>query len=87
MSELITYNQYRFNKRFLKLRTQYYIYETRELLARHKLLMAFIICLLVPGIENLRAVGMPFYVIIAPTVSLKMKLLCLTIGLGNPPEK
>lgn len=44
--------------------------------------MAFIISLLVPGIENLRAVGMPFYVIIAPTVSLKMKLLCLTIGLS-----
>jgi hypothetical protein len=77
MSELISDNLRLFNKDFLKFRKTYYINETKELLARHKLLSAFIICLLAPGIQNIQAIGVPFYTIIEPSSSLGIKLLFL----------
>lgn len=49
MLELTQLNKNYFNHQFLKFRTQYYFNETKELIARHKLLTAFIICLLAPG--------------------------------------
>ena len=77
MSELISDNLRLFNKDFLKFRKTYYINETKELLARHKLLTAFIICLLAPGIQNIQAIGVPFYTMIEPSSSLGIKLLFL----------
>lgn len=77
MPELINDNSYLFNKDFLKFRKKYYIHETNELLARHKLLTAFIICLLAPGMQHIQAIGMPFYAMIAPGFSLGIKLLFL----------
>lgn len=66
-----------FNSQFLKFRIRHYFNETRELLARHKLLIAFIICLLIPEVNNIQAIGIPFYSIIAPENTLKMKLIYL----------
>lgn len=77
MPKLIKDNQPQFNKDFLKFRKQYYFNETKELLARHKLLTAFIICLLAPGIKSIQAIGVPFYAIIEPSSSLSVKLLFL----------
>lgn len=77
MPELISDNLRLFNKDFLKFRKTYYINETKELLARHKLLTAFIICLLAPGIQNIKAIGVPFYTLIEPSSSLGTKLLFL----------
>lgn len=64
-----------FNHHFFKFRIRYYFNETKELLARHKLLMAFIICLFAPGVKNIQAIGIPFYSIIDPEISLNIKLM------------
>jgi len=77
MPELISDNHQQFNKDFLKFRKKYYFNETKELLARHKLLTAFIICLLAPGIKSIQAIGVPFYAMIEPSSSLSVKLLFL----------
>lgn len=77
MPELINDNHQLFNKDFLKFRKKYYFNETKELLARHKLLTAFIICLLAPGIKNIQAIGVPFYAMIEPSSSFGIKLLFL----------
>lgn len=66
-----------FNRQFLEFRTRYYFNETRELLARHKLLTAFIICLFAPGVKSIQAIGIPFYALVDPTASLKIKLMYL----------
>jgi hypothetical protein len=66
-----------FNHQFLKFRIQYYFKETKELLARHKLLIAFIICLLAPGIKNFQAIGIPFYALIDPAITFKAKSIYL----------
>jgi hypothetical protein len=78
MSELTTYNLSLFNKQLLKFRIKYYFKETGELVLRHKLLMAFLFCLLAPGIEKIHLIGVPFFVIVAPGISLGIKLLSLT---------
>lgn len=78
MSELTTYNVSLFNKQLLKFRIRYYFKETGELVLRHKLLMAFLFCLLAPGIEKIHIIGVPFFVIVAPGISLGIKLLSLT---------
>ncbi|CAM2791643.1 hypothetical protein [Legionella worsleiensis] len=67
-----------FNSQFLKFRSQYYISETRELIARHKLLAAFTICLLIPELNHIQVIGIPFYNLIAPSVALKVKLIYLS---------
>ncbi|WP_133130206.1 hypothetical protein [Legionella yabuuchiae] len=77
MPELINDSYQKFNKDFLKFRKKYYFNETKELLARHKLLTAFIICLLAPGIKSIQAIGVPFYTMIEPSSSLSVKLLFL----------
>lgn len=77
MSELTTYNLSLFNKHLLKFRIKYYFKETGELILRHKLLMAFLFCLLAPGIEKIHLIGVPFFVIVAPGISLGIKLLSL----------
>ncbi len=78
MSELTTYNLSLFNKQLLKFRIKYYFKETGELVLRHKLLMAFLFCLLAPGFEKIHLIGVPFFVIVAPGISLGIKLLSLT---------
>ncbi|WP_133137845.1 DUF6136 family protein [Legionella rowbothamii] len=73
-----------FNQYFLKLRIQYYFNETTELLARHKLLLAFIICLLAPGVAHIQAIGIPFYALVDTSKPLTEKLIylvCLVIFL------
>jgi hypothetical protein len=40
--------------------------------------MAFLFCLLAPGIEKIHLIGLPFFVIVAPRISLRIKLLSLT---------
>ena len=77
MPELVNNNDNIFKTDFLKFRRRYYFNETKELLARHKLLTAFIICLLAPGIKNLQAIGAPFYAIIDPAFTFGSKLLFL----------
>lgn len=77
MSELTTYNLSLFNKHLLKFRIKYYFKETGELILRHKLLIAFLFCLLAPGIEKIHLIGVPFFVIVAPGISLGIKLLSL----------
>lgn len=78
MTELTTYNLSLFNKHLLKFRIKYYFKETGELVLRHKLLMAFLFCLLAPGIEKIHVIGVPFFLIVAPGISLGIKLLSLT---------
>lgn len=78
MSELTTYNLSLFNKHFLRYRIKYYFKETGELVLRHKLLMVFLFCLLAPGFEKIYLIGVPFFVIVAPGISLGVKLLSLT---------
>lgn len=77
MLELTHLNKSYFNRQYLKFRTQYYFNETKELIARHKLLTAFIICLLAPGVKNIQAIGIPFYALIDPSLTFKTKSICL----------
>lgn len=77
MPEIINDNHQLFNKDFLKFRKKYYFNETKELLARHKLLTAFVICLLAPGIKNIQVIGVPFFAMIEPSSSFGIKLLFL----------
>ncbi|PJD92627.1 MAG: hypothetical protein CK426_03270 [Legionella sp.] len=77
MLELTQLDKNHFNYQFLKFRSQYYFNETKELIARHKLLTAFIICLLSPGVKNIQAIGIPFYALIDPTITFKAKLIYL----------
>lgn len=77
MLELTQLNKNYFNHQFLKFRSQYYFNETKELIARHKLLTAFIICLLAPGVKNIQAIGIPFYALIDPYITFKAKLTYL----------
>lgn len=77
MLELTQLDKNHFNYQFLKFRAQYYFNETKELIARHKLLTAFIICLLAPGVKNIQAIGIPFYALIDPTITFKAKLIYL----------
>lgn len=60
MLEQSSLNPLNFNRHFLKYRIRYYFAEAKELLARHKLLMAFIICLLAPGVQNMQILGLLF---------------------------
>lgn len=80
MLELTQLNKNNFNHQLLKFRIQYYFNETKELIARHKLLTAFIICLLAPEVKNIQAIGIPFYGLIDPAITFKAKLIYL-IGL------
>ncbi|KTD59279.1 DUF6136 family protein [Legionella shakespearei] len=77
MLELTQLNKNYFNHQFLKFRAQYYFNETKELIARHKLLTAFIICLLAPGVKNIQAIGIPFYALIDPSMTFKAKFIYL----------
>ncbi len=77
MLELTQLNKSYFNHQFFKFRTQYYFNETKELIARHKLLTAFIICLLAPGVKNIQAIGIPFYALIDPSITFKSKCIYL----------
>lgn len=77
MLELTELDKNYFNHQFLKFRTQYYFNETKELIARHKLLTAFIICLLAPGVKNIQAIGIPFYALIDPSITFKAKFTYL----------
>lgn len=77
MLELTQLDKNYFNYQFLKFRTQYYFNETKELIARHKLLTAFIICLLAPGVKNIQAIGIPFYALIDPSITFKAKFIYL----------
>lgn len=77
MLEQTQLNKNYFNYQFLKFRTQYYFNETKDLVARHKLLTAFIICLLAPGVKNIQAIGIPFYALIDPSITFKAKLIYL----------
>lgn len=72
-------NKNYFNHQFLRFRTQYYFNETKDLIARHKLLTAFIICLLAPGVKNIQAIGTPFYALIDPSITFKAKFTYLLI--------
>ncbi|MFC3909045.1 hypothetical protein ACFORL_08160 [Legionella dresdenensis] len=64
----------KFNHLFCKYRIKNYVNKTSDYLTRHKLLLAFIICLLVPGIENLPKIGVPFFAIVDSTTSIPLKL-------------
>lgn len=77
MFELTQVDRDVFDQHFLKFRLKYYFTETKEFLARHKLLSVFIICLLAPGVEHIQALGMPFYALIDPSNTLKEKLIYL----------
>ncbi|MFJ1269804.1 DUF6136 family protein [Legionella lytica] len=77
MFELAPLEPSSFTQYFLKFRIKYYFNETKELLARHKLLCVFIICLLAPGVEHIPALGTPFYALIDPSNTLKEKLIYL----------
>lgn len=77
MLELTYLDKNYFNHQFLKFRTQYYFNETKELIARHKLLTAFIICLLAPGVKNIQAIGIPFYALIDSSITFKAKFIYL----------
>jgi hypothetical protein len=78
MSELTTYNLTLFNQHLLKFRIRYYFKETGELLLRHKLLVAFVFCLLAPGLKNISLIGVPFTAIVDPDIPLVIKLISLT---------
>lgn len=67
----------RFNVLFCKYRIKNYVNETANILTRHKILFAFIICLLAPGVNNLPKIGLPFFEIINPTATMPLKLLCI----------
>lgn len=77
MLELTQLNKNYFHYQFLIFRTQYYFNETKELIARHKLLTAFIICLLAPGVKKIQAIGIPFYALIDPSITFKAKFIYL----------
>ena len=77
MLEMTHLDKCYFNHQFLKFRVRYYFNETKELLARNKLLAAFIICLLAPGVKNIQAIGIPFYALIDPSNTVKTKLIYL----------
>ncbi|MDR3503873.1 MAG: hypothetical protein P4L79_14945 [Legionella sp.] len=77
MFKLIQLDKDAFNQHFLRFRIKYYFSETKEFLARHKLLSVFIICLLMPGVEHIQALGIPFYALIDPSKTLKEKLIYL----------
>lgn len=79
MLELTQLDKNYFNYQFLKFRIQYYFNETKELLARHKLLTAFVICLLVPEVKNIQAIGIPFYALIDPSTTIKAKFIYLVL--------
>ncbi|WP_058533597.1 hypothetical protein [Legionella saoudiensis] len=79
MFELAHLDKGSFHQQFLKFRIKYYFNETKEFLARHKLLSVFIICLLAPGVEHIQAIGFPFYALIDPTNTLKEKLIYLIL--------
>lgn len=66
-----------FSHQFLMFRIQYYSNKTKELIARHKILTAFIICLLAPGVKNIQAIGIPFYALIDPSIMFKVKFIYL----------
>lgn len=68
-----------FNYQFLTFRAQYYFNETKALIARHKILTAFIICLLAPNVKNIQSIGVPFYVLIDPSVTFKAKFIDLVL--------
>ncbi|ASQ47050.1 hypothetical protein [Legionella clemsonensis] len=70
-------NKNRFNRLYCKYRIKNYVNKTSEFLTRHKLLLAFAICLLVPGIHNLPKIGIPFFAIVDPTATIPLKLLCI----------
>lgn len=75
MLENILSDKIQFNRLFCKYRIKNYVNKTSDYLTRHKLLLAFIICLLVPGIENLPKIGMPFFSIVDSTTTIPLKLL------------
>ena len=77
MLDLTQLDKNYFSHQFLKFRTQYYFNETKELIARHKLLTAFIICLLAPGVKNIQVIGIPFYALIDSSITLKAKFIYL----------
>lgn len=77
MLKLTQLNKNYFNHQLLKFRIQYYFSETKELIARHNLLTAFIICLLAPGVKNIQAIGIPFYALIDPSITFKAKIIYL----------
>ncbi|QIN36832.1 hypothetical protein [Legionella longbeachae] len=82
MLETYFSNKNSFNILFCKYRIRNYFNETADFLTRHKLLLAFIICLLVPGVHNLPKIGIPFFEIINPLATIQSKLLCLGIILA-----
>lgn len=77
MLDLAHLNNRNFTQQFLKFRIRYYLNETKEFLARHKLLTVFLICLLAPGVQNITALGIPFYALVAPAYPFKVKLIYL----------
>ncbi|MCW8451815.1 hypothetical protein [Legionella quinlivanii] len=82
MLETYFSNKNSFNILFCQYRIRNYFNETADFLTRHKLLVAFIICLLVPGVHNLPKIGIPFFEIINPLASIQSKLMCLGIILA-----
>lgn len=61
----------RFNILFCKYRIKHYVNEAADLLTRHKLLFAFIICLSASGANNLLKIGLPFFEIINPKATIQ----------------
>ena len=77
MFELTTYNSQIFNKKMLNFRIKYYFHETGEALLRHKLLLVFLFCLLVPGFQSIQLIGVPLSVILDPSFSFTIKCCSL----------
>ena len=77
MPDLTTYNSRIFNKNLLNFRIKYYLHETGESLLRHKILLVFLLCLLMPGFQNIHLIGVPLSAILDPSLSFTIKCFSL----------
>lgn len=77
MTDSTPLDTHNFNRQFLAFRTLYYCNETKALIARHKLLTAFIICLLALKVNTIQAIGIPFYALIDPSNTYQEKCMVL----------
>jgi hypothetical protein len=77
VSVLTTFSSGKFNANFLGFRIRYYFHVTREALLRHKLILIFLFCLLTPGLDKIKMIGVPFSIVLNPGSSFIIK--CFSI--------
>lgn len=72
------FNKNRFDILFCKYRLQNHFEHASDFLMKHKLLLMFIIFSIIPNIQNLHLIGMPFFIIVSPESAISIKLLSLS---------